>query len=178
MQMKTRTTANHGRGSIAALVVTIAVMPLWVTGCRSGDEAKRTPAAAQMYDEETSGTVLVEAALARARAENRQVILLFGANWCPYCRQLHELLNNDPAVGAVVRQSFVVVPIDVGTSARNRNVNLIDRYGATVFSEGVPSVVVIDADGRRLAPTKANPWSSKDRIESARMLNFLGNIRP
>lgn len=141
----------------------------------SGCQAPRSHDAAGggVFDEQTSGSALVKSAQDQARVENKKIILLFGANWCPYCRQLHALLANDPEVSALVRKSFVVVPLDVGTSARNRNAALIDRYGATVFSDGVPSVVVIDERGNKLAPTKDNPWSAKNRIEAGRVIQFL-----
>jgi thiol:disulfide interchange protein len=143
------------------------------TACQSPTATNSEASAGEPYDERTSGSDLVDAALQQALAGNKHVILLFGANWCPYCRQLHALLENDPQVSALVKESFVVVPIDVGTSSRNRNTSVIDRYGATVFTDGVPSVVVIDAKGKRLAPTRDNPWSAKNRIEADRVITFL-----
>lgn len=162
-------TAFKSRLGAVATLIGLAL----ATGCQSPTAPDAESSAGEPYDERTSGADLVAAALRQARDGNKHVILLFGANWCPYCRQLHALLDHDPEVSALVRSSFVVVPIDVGTSARNRNTNLIDRYGATVFTDGVPSVVVIDAQGNRLAPTRDNPWSAKNRIEAGRVLDFL-----
>lgn len=145
----------------------------FATACQAPTAMNTETSAGGPYDERTDGADLVRAALKEASAGNKRVILLFGANWCPYCRQLHALLESDPEVRALVRSSFVVVPLDVGTSARNRNTDLIDRYRAPVFTDGVPSVVVIDAEGRRIAPTSDNPWSAKDRIEAGRVMAFL-----
>lgn len=148
-------------------------LALSCAGCKSTGEVQSKPSANQIFDEHTSGKTLVEAGLKQAKAENKDVILLFGANWCPFCRQLHGLIENDPAVHSLVQKRFVVVPLDVGTSAHNRNVSLIDKYGSNVFTDGTPSVVVLNADGRRLAPTKDNPWSAKNPIEASRVIGFL-----
>lgn len=143
------------------------------TGCQTSPESAATSSANQIFDEHTSGKTLVSAALDEAKAENKKVILLFGANWCPYCRKLHALFENDPEVHALVDKEFVVVPIDVGTSTHNRNLNLIDKYHSNVFTDGTPSVVIVDANGKRLAPTDSNPWSAKNPIEAGRVLTFL-----
>lgn len=127
----------------------------------------------QIFDERANGRDLLEAALQRAQAEDRHLLLLFGANWCSYCWQLHALLENDPSLRQVVNASFIVVPIDVGTSRRNRNTGLIDRYEASVFTDGTPALVVLDSAGHRVAPTGANPWSARDGIEADRIRAFL-----
>lgn len=154
------------------LNLSLALVAMAAIGCQTPTPPDSSPTHTA-FDERTSGQALVDAALARARTDKKNVILLFGANWCPYCRQLHALLKHDPDVSALVQESFVVVPIDVGTSARNRNTSVIDRFGATVYTDGVPSVVVIDAEGKRLAPTYDNPWSAKNRIEAGPVMEFL-----
>ncbi len=169
--MKKSVSAHHPRIAAGFCLLVAAIFAL---GCKTALDPA-VDARSRPFDEQTSGRQLVAAAVAQAKAEDRKVILLFGANWCPYCVQLHALLENDPAVSALVERSFVVVPIDVGTSARNRNVRLIDRYQANVFTDGTPSVVVIDAGGNRLAPTADNPWSARQRIEPGRVLKFLEN---
>ena len=153
--------------------VAMLAVSLLVHGCQSTGTESAANGGDSIFDEQTSGKSLVTAALAQAKAENKDVVLLFGANWCPYCRQLHKLMESNPAVREVVDRSFVVVPVDVGTSSRNRNTDLIDRYDSNVFTDGTPSVVILDADGKRIAPTKSNPWSAKNPIEEQRVLAFL-----
>jgi len=156
-----------------AFAVASLAASLFIAGCQSTDPDVSAQNDGSVFDEKTSGRTLVSDGLARAKAENKKVVLLFGANWCPYCRQLHALFESNPAVSEIVERSFVVVPIDVGTSSRNRNTDLIDRYDSNVFTDGTPSVVIIDASGKRLAPTKDNPWSAKNAIEEKRVIAFL-----
>jgi thioredoxin-related protein len=144
---------------------------LFGTGCQSPPEPDT--AAGKPFNDQVSGKVLLDEALTRAQAENKRVLLLFGANWCPYCKALHGLLETDPALQEIVAAAYVMVPIDVGSSGRNRNTALIDRYGAPVFKDGVPALVITDARGERLAPNPENPWSLKDSTGSARVREFL-----
>lgn len=153
------------------LLTALSASLLISTGCHSpGDTGS---AAGKPFNDQVSGKVLLDEALTRAQAENKRVLLLFGANWCPYCKALHGLLETDPALQEIVAASYVVVPIDVGSSGRNRNTALIDRYEAPVFKDGVPALVITDAQGKRLAPNPENPWSLNDSTGAARVREFL-----
>ena len=149
---------------------------LAVSGCQSASDPGQ--ATGKIFNEQVSGKTLVNEAMTRAKAENKQVLLLFGANWCPYCRALHGLLETDPAVREMVAKGFVVVPVDLGSSGGNRNTALADRYEAPVYTDGIPALVVTDADGKRVAPTRDNPWSAKNPIEAARVIAFLKQAQP
>ncbi|HAV62713.1 MAG TPA: hypothetical protein DCY13_10140 [Verrucomicrobiales bacterium] len=164
------------RFNLAALHLVACLSALLVvTGCQNPPARVAAENGTVIFDEHTPGDRLVAAALEQARSQNRRVLLLFGANWCPYCRQLHHLLETDPQLAALVGRSFIVVPVDVGSSSRNRNTRLIDRYRATVFSDGIPALVVLAADGGQLAPTPANRWTARDPISADLLLSFLGS---
>ena len=157
----------------SALLLTALLV---LSGCQSpGDPGQAT---GKTFNEQVSGKTLVSEAMTRAKAENKQVLLLFGANWCPYCRALHGLLETDPAVREMVAKGFVVVPVDLGSSGGNRNTALADRFEAPVYTDGIPALVVTDADGKRVAPTKDNPWSAKNPLEPARVIAFLKQAQP
>lgn len=127
----------------------------------------------QIFNETLPGRNLLQLGLGEAATENKRVLLLFGANWCPYCRALHGLLETDESIRALVEQNYAVVPIDVGTSARNRNTALVERYRAPIYTDGLPALVITDANGDRLHPSDGNPWSAQDPITPARVRAFL-----
>jgi thioredoxin-related protein len=146
------------------------------SGCQSTGEPSQ--ATVKIFDEQASGKALLSEAMTKAKAENKQVLLLFGANWCPYCRALHGVIETDAAVREVVAKGYVVVPIDLGSPGRNRNAALADRYEAPVYTDGIPALVVTDANGKRVAPTKDNPWSAKNPIDAHRLMAFLKKAKP
>src|SRR6186713_1931255 len=61
-------------------------------------EAAPAPIPAPIYDEKADGAEQIAAALARAKRENRRVLVQWGANWCVWCRALHGLFKGDEAI--------------------------------------------------------------------------------
>lgn len=129
-----------------------------------------------IYDPQADGFVLINAALQQARAENKRVLLDFGANWCPWCHLLHQLFTSDDSVRRKLAASYVVVMIDVNKrkgTARNAAVN--EKYGNPIKA-GLPVLVLLDADGRQLVTQETGAFEKSGGAEAddpAKVLAFL-----
>ena len=131
-----------------------------------------------VYDSKADGTVLVTAALARAHAEGKNVLLDFGANWCPWCHKLHDVFANNAAVKATIEHNFVLVYIDVNKRngpARNAAVN--DRFGNPI-SHGLPVLVVTDDTGKVLTTQDTGELEDGDTHSPQKVLAFLTRWAP
>ena len=104
------------------------------------------------YDEQADAAAQVQAAMAVAAAEQRPLLLVFGANWCPDCRVL-ELTMKKPAMAARLQSDFArVVKIDVGRY--DHNMDLATRYGVPL-KKGIPAVAVLSPSGALRYATQA-----------------------
>ena len=93
----------------------------------------------------------VDRAFALARAQNKPVLLYWGATWCPPCNQLKATLFNRQDFAAQSR-NFVAVHVDG------------DRPGAQKLGQrfkvsGYPTVVLFKADGSEITrlPGEVDP---------------------
>lgn len=107
--------------------------------------------AEQAYDESANAVADIKAALTSASAQNKHVIAIFGANWCPYCRSLAKAL--DGQAGQKLAKDFVVVKVDVGQW--DKNMDLVEAYGDPL-GDGLPGAAVIGADDKTLFTAKAD----------------------
>jgi len=118
--------------------------------------------------------------LTRARSEGKRVVLLFGANWCPWCRRLHHAFADDAGVIAILRGSFVLVYVDANTrNDKKRNADLIARYGDPLQKYGLPAIVVLETDGRQLTTQETASWAAPaDEEVARRVAAFLAAWAP
>jgi thioredoxin 1 len=102
-----------------------------------------------IYDESADAKKQIAAAIAetsRRRYPPRNVVLVFGANWCFDCRTLDEQMHKGE-LALLLAKHFLVVKIDVGRMNKNRDIAA--RYGVPI-KNGIPAVAVLDRRGKLL----------------------------
>ena len=132
------------------------------------------PAAPALYDEKANGAQQIEKALAEAKHNKKNVLLQFGANWCHWCHKLHKLCDEDKALAAELKKSFVVVLIDVD---KKHNEDINQRYGNPT-KLGLPVLVVLDARGKQLWTQDSGKLEEGDHHDPAKVLAFLKQWAP
>lgn len=126
-----------------ALLASLAV--LGCTAENAGPASKHVPLEAYTaYDAGRDGKAQIAAAQTLAKGSNKRVLVMFGGNWCKWCRALDATFASHNAVKAMLERSFVLVHVD-----SDSNGALNDAWG-NPFALGFPVLVVLDADGRRL----------------------------
>jgi len=99
------------------------------------------------FNETANANAAVDAAVARAKASGKRVLIDLGGNWCADCRILSGLMEL-PEMKRFLDAHYEVVDVDVGRF--NRNLQIPARWGITTRLEGVPALLVITSDGKRL----------------------------
>ncbi len=92
-------------------------------------------------DEETA-VATFDAALARAQASGKAVMIDFGADWCIACKELDKFTFTDDAVQSEAAQRFVAIKVDA-TNETEGLTTLQSRYGVV----GLPTIFFIPTDG-------------------------------
>jgi thiol-disulfide isomerase/thioredoxin len=112
-----------------------------------------------IYDENADVKELIRAAEARAKRENRRVLVQWGGNWCVWCRRLHELCSNDRSIAKELFYEYDIVYAD--SLKGDKNVELASSFGADLKKNGVPFLTVLDADGKVLANQETSALETK-----------------
>ncbi len=146
----------------AALVLLAAMIP-----------AQAKPAARPaIYDPGADAKAQIAAAVNKAGAENRTVLLMFGGNWCPWCHRLHELFAADAAVRKLLAERYVLVLVDVGEKpGQPLNQDLVDLYRVKGF--GYPALAVLDKQGKLLCAQSTGVLEKGKGHDPAKVLSFL-----
>jgi thiol:disulfide interchange protein len=137
-------------------------------------EKEAAPAAKpDVYDEKADAHAQVDAAIARAKKENRRVLLQWGANWCGWCRLLHECMGKDEALAKELLYEYEVVLVDVGKA--DKNADLKQRFGAAVGT--IPFLTILDGDGKVVVNQPTEPFELADKTKPGhdpkKLVDFL-----
>jgi thioredoxin 1 len=129
-------------------------------------------AASLPYDEAADAKAALQQALGAAKAGQRPVLVIFGANWCEDCHVLDQALKQGRNA-ALVSREFEVVKVDVGRF--NRNLDIARAYGDPI-KKGIPAAVVLSPDNRVLYATRAGELADARRMSETGIYDFFDSV--
>ena len=141
-------------------------------------EARRLPEPArpntQLYPPPEEAHAEITAALAAAAKDHKRVLLVFGGNWCYDCHVLDTTFRSKE-FAPVVNANYHVLHINVGNY--DANLDLADKYQIPL-KKGVPSLAILDPDGKLVVSQKQGEFESTVRIGPEDVLEFLKKWKP
>jgi len=85
----------------------------------------------------------LDAALAKAKAENKLVLADLSAIWCPTCRSIDKHVLSNQAVQNVINAKYVFARIEYESPEGEA---FMERYNTRIF----PTLLVLSADGQKI----------------------------
>ncbi len=128
-------------------------------------------APAPIYDEKADARKQISAAIARAKAENQRVLIIWGANWCGWCRRLHDVFQADRDVARTLLYEYQRVYADVGHF--DRQLDIAAAYNVDLKKEGLPFLTFLDADGKLLWNQETGTLEKGQEYDRERLLALL-----
>jgi thiol:disulfide interchange protein len=119
------------------------------------------PARAPIYDESADAALQIEQALAKAKKENRRVLIQWGGNWCGWCHLLHDMFKKNGNVRQELMYEYDVVLVDIGRQDKNQE--LLKKYEVDLKSHGVPFLTVLDSAGAVVTNQETSSLESKEK---------------
>ena len=101
--------------------------------------------------------------------ENKQPIIIFGANWCPDCRIFSGTIDI-PKINEFIETYFNILYIDV--KRYEINMNLIEYFDIPA-EEGIPRVLVFDFNKNIINKSSTTEWRTARDRSSQDIFNFF-----
>lgn len=125
------------------------------------------------YDENADAKAQLQQALQDARASHRNVLVIFGANWCKDCLELDKAIKGHSA--ALIAKKFVLVKVDVGQF--DKNLDLAEAYGNPI-KKGIPGAVLLKPDNTLIYATRAGELSNARHMGDQGIYDFFAKVAP
>ena len=116
----------------------------------------------------------IKVALAEASTDHKNVLLVFGGNWCFDCHVLDAAFRSKD-IAPIVKANYHVVHINI--AAYDQNLDLADRYEVPL-KRGVPELAVLDSKGKLLTSSKQAEFESVVKLSPADVTQFLEKWKP
>lgn len=130
------------------------------------------PALKPVYNEQADARADLNQALSAANAQHKNVLVVFGANWCGDCRALDRKMS-EGQLAAHVAKRLVVLKVDVGRF--NRNTDLAAQMGVSL-KKGIPAVAVLKSDGEVLRATNGGELADARNMGDEAVLRVLEGL--
>ena len=108
----------------------------------------------------------IQAALTRAKAQHKRVILDFGGNWCGDCKVLDIYFHDHNK--SLLNANFELVDMNIGRYDANQDI--ADRYGIPL-KRGVPALVVLSPEGKVLLAQTHGEFENMRHLQSSDLTN-------
>jgi len=141
-------------------------------------EVRRLPEPAkpntQLYPPPEEAPAEISSALAAAAKDHKRILLVFGGNWCYDCHVLDSTFRSK-SFAPLVNANYHVLHINVGNY--DANLDLAKKYEIPL-EKGVPSLAILDPDGRLVVSQKKGEFESTVRIGPEDVVDFLKKWKP
>jgi thioredoxin-related protein len=162
---------NHISGEAAILLLMASALFFSRAFLLAADAQKSQP---PIYDPAADVKSQIASALQNAASGDKAVLLMFGANWCPWCHRLHELFQADAAIRRYLDDHFVRVMVDIGEKkGEPLNQDVVGQYSVPVKEFGYPCLAVLDSRGRVLCTQSTGVLEKGKGHDPEKVLSFL-----
>jgi thioredoxin-related protein len=108
-----------------------------------------------------SAQTILKAAIIEAQSSEKNVLLIFHATWCGWCKRLETALN-DTAIKSLIDKNYTIAMLDVKergdkiqTYENPGGQKLLSDFGGV--TAGLPFIVFLNGNGRMIANSNVMP---------------------
>lgn len=137
------------------------MMARMAVGAVLGMVAAGAFAAEKPFDPTRDAAKDLQAAMAQAKTEHKNILMDVGGNWCPWCLVLDRTLAEDAGLHALLEKNYVVVHVNF--SKENQNAEFLKQYPA---AKGYPAWYVLSADGKLLKAEDTSDLEATHKLDA------------
>lgn len=157
---------------VALLALTLASFSTVHAQQASPAQPGASAAVKAVYNETADARAELNLALARAQAQHKNVLLVFGANWCGDCLALDRKMATG-SLAEHVDQRLVVLKVNVGRF--DRNTDLAAQIGVSL-KKGIPAVAVLSREGEVIKATNGGELADARNMGDEAVLKVLEGL--
>lgn len=169
-----RSFVKRGMRPVVGGAVLLMAAITWGQSATAWGQAAAPIPQAHIYPDVQAAHTDIQAALAKARAEHKRVLVDFGGDWCGDCQVLNYYMHQSPNK-ELLEKYYVLVDVNIGQI--DQNIDIGDKYGVAL-KKGVPAMAVLRPDGTVVYAQKSGEFKDMHTMQSSDLTTFLEAWKP
>ena len=112
---------------------------------RAAEEKAKLP---KPYDATENAEAKIAELVKKAKAENKNIILQAGGNWCIWCLRFNNFVQTTPELKEIVDANYLYYHLNY--SQENKNEKVFAKYDNPGAKFGYPVFIVLDQNGKMI----------------------------
>ena len=100
------------------------------------------------YNDKENAEAKIAELVKQAQAENKNIILQAGGNWCIWCLRFNQFVQTTPELKNVVDENYLYYHLNY--SPENKNEKVFAKYDNPGAKFGYPVFIVLDKNGKMI----------------------------
>lgn len=100
------------------------------------------------YNDKENAEEKIASLVKQAKAENKNVMIQAGGNWCIWCLRFNNYVQTTPELKTLVDKNYIYYHLNY--SPENKNEKVFAKYGDPGKKFGYPVFIVLDGDGKQI----------------------------
>ena len=156
-------------------LIIIAAFLTLSAGVKAQDVGTKPAEAPHLYNPSANAKADIANAVTKAAAEQKNVLLQIGGNWCIWCLRFNDLVTKDSTLNKYLNDNYVV--LHVNYSKENKNEDVLASLGYPQRF-GFPVFVILNGKGERLHTQNSGYLEEGKGHSKEKVLGFFKDWSP
>ncbi|MCC6286336.1 MAG: thioredoxin family protein [Chitinophagaceae bacterium] len=123
-----------------------------------------------LYHPEENAAASIEEAVKKAKAENKQVFIQAGGNWCSWCIAFNRFTHANASIDSLLKADYIVYHLNY--SKENKNEKIFEQYK---FPQrfGFPVFLILNDKGELIHTQNSSYLEAGKSYDKEKVLAFL-----
>lgn len=130
---------------------------------------------AHLYNPNANAEKDIAAAVRKAKAEHKFLLIQAGGNWCSWCKLFNKTVTEDTELDSTLNANFIVYHLNYSPENMNR-----DAFAKLGYPQrfGFPVIIVLDDKGSRIHTQNSEYLEEGKGYNKEKVLEFFQNWSP
>jgi thiol-disulfide isomerase/thioredoxin len=116
--------------------------------------------------------IVINAAVAAAKASGKHVLIQYGGNWCPWCIKFDGFSKADSEISKIIGDNYI--PVKLNYSPENKN-SAANEYLGNPTRFGFPVFIIVNGKGKVLHIQDSGLLEEGEGYNQKKVVGFLRN---